>query len=64
MYKLQIKKVRSMWSYTLHNPQGGSFGSNAVTTRKGIIYRAIQHLPTGTRYELETNGKNEGVYTK
>lgn len=56
----------SQWSYTAHNPQGGSFGTNVGAGRpqRAAHQEAVHAIPHGTRYHLSINEKYHGVHTR
>ena len=64
MYKVIMNKHRSTWSYTTVNEVGGSFGSNHCGAKYVALHKALRTVPTGAKYRLVVNGKDQGVHTK
>ena len=49
MYRLIVRKYSaSRWSYRIHNPQGGSFGTGAFKTQRDAIVQGLRGVPAGT----------------
>lgn len=62
--KITLVKHRSTWHYTSFNDVGGSFGSNHCGSKKVALHKAAIGVLPGQTFELETNGRWEGVFTK
>lgn len=53
VYKLTIRKYSSSrWSYTVNNPQGGSFSTTSFKSQKVAIARGLLGLPAGSEVEV------------
>ncbi len=63
MYKVSLRKERSIWHWFTTNPQGGGFGSSYRGPKHIALKAATRHLRSGQQYELTTNGRVEGVLT-
>lgn len=63
-YKICMDKYRSTWHYFTQNPQGGGFGSNHCGSKTVALGRALAGIPMGATYQLVTNGKITGQFTK
>lgn len=63
-YVVTMDKYKSTWTYFTRNPEGGGFGSNFCGAKRVALSRAIRGVPKGAKYEVITNGKSEGVFTK
>jgi hypothetical protein len=61
--KISLRKVRATWHWTAHNDMGGSFGSTHAGSKKVAVGMAALGVKPGQTFELETNGKAEGLFT-
>jgi hypothetical protein len=62
--KITLRKSRSTWYWTAHFAAGGSFGSNHCGSKKVALAHAARGVKIGESFELVTNEKSEGRFTR
>ncbi len=57
---LDRPKGTTIWTYRVQNGEGGSSGSTHRGSKRAALCKATHGMPVGTKYQLITNGRNEG----
>lgn len=62
-YAVTLRKYRSTWYWTTHNPQGGSFGSNLCGAKATAYKYATMNIPAGVPFVVITENEGRHVST-
>jgi hypothetical protein len=52
-WRITLDLYRSTWTWTTHNPEGGSFGSTHSGSKRVALAQALRGVPAGADYTLE-----------
>lgn len=63
-WRVTMDKYRATWTYFTRNEVGGGCGSNYCGPQYIALARAVENIPSGTRYELVINGRSRGAQVK
>jgi hypothetical protein len=59
MWKLTVWKYSaSRWSFTMENPSGGSFGTNAFKSQRGALINGGRYVPQGATVQVTVQNWN------
>ena len=63
-WQASLHKDGATWSWFTRNPEGGGFGTNAVTTLGDALARALSNVPKMTPVRVLVDDCDRGVFMK
>lgn len=60
-WKVTLDQYRATWNWTVHFPEGGSFGSNYCRSKKIALHKALIGVPAGTEVLVVTKHRGKQI---